>query len=107
MDITGAPPARGAFALDASTIYAGAGYNIGQGVSLFDGQRSILVEDFPGLNVHVFEGEAGAGCSGWLVGREMVGGKKPFAARLVANGSGSVPPLKRTGQQNHWGQPTL
>lgn len=90
-EITGAPPARGAFALASDAIYTGAGYNIGHGISLFDGQRSTVVEDFPGLNVHVFEGERGVGCSGWIVGREMVGGKKPFAARLEPNGGGARP----------------
>jgi hypothetical protein len=86
-ETTGAPPARGAFATGAASIYAGAGYNIGHGVSLFDGQQWNIVESFPGLNVHVFEGERGNGCNGWIVGREMVGGKKPFAARLVPTGA--------------------
>lgn len=85
---TGAPPARGSFALAPDAIYTGAGYNIGHGAYLFDGAQHVQVEDFPGLNVHVFEGHRGPGCSGWLVGREMVGGKKPFAALLASSGSG-------------------
>lgn len=89
-EITGAPPARGAFALGPNAIYTGAGYNLGQGASFFDGSSWSALTDFPGLNVHVFEGEGGPGCSGWLVGREMVGGKKPFAARLEASGGGSL-----------------
>lgn len=82
-EITGAPPARGTFALGPDAIYAGAGYNIGHGIALFDGGQWTTVEPFAGLNVHAFDGERGPGCSGWIVGREMVGGKKPFAARLA------------------------
>ena len=103
-EITGAPPARGAFALAGDAIYTGAGYDIGHGISLFDGQAWTVVEDFPGLDVHVFEGERGPGCSGWIVGREMVGGKKPFAARLVAS---AVPPAPAGAATRRLGRPLL
>jgi hypothetical protein len=84
--MTDGPPARGSFALAPDAIYTGAGYNIGHGAYLFDGDQHVQVEDFPGLNAHVFEGHRGPGCAGWLVGREMVGGKKPFAALLGSSG---------------------
>jgi hypothetical protein len=101
-EVTDVPPTRGAFALAPDALYTGAGYYVGHGAYFFDGGQWSSLQDFPGLNVHVFEGERGSGCSGWLVGREMVGGKKPFAARLVPFGGGPLQqgprkPLKGAG----------